>query len=33
MALWFYIKMLDLQGRYLQEREQSILDVISKVAE
>jgi hypothetical protein len=33
IALWFYNKMLNLQGRHLQEREQTILDVISKVAD
>lgn len=32
LALWFYVKMLDLQGRLLQEKEQEILAVISKVA-
>lgn len=32
IALWFYTKMLNLQGRLLQEREQAILDVVSKVA-
>jgi len=33
LALWFYNKMLDLHGRLLQDREQAILDVISKVAD
>jgi len=32
-ALWFYSKMLNLQGRHLQEREQAILEVITKVAD
>lgn len=32
IAIWFYNKMLNLQGRYLQEREQAILDVVSRVA-
>lgn len=32
LAFWFYFKMLDLQGRLLQEREQAILAVVSKTA-
>ena len=32
LALWFYVRMLDLEGRLLQEKEQEILAVISKVA-
>jgi len=32
IAVWFYNKMLNLQGRHLQEREQAILDVVSRVA-
>ena len=33
LAVLFYRKMLTLQGTHLQEREQAILDVISKVAD
>jgi ABC-2 type transport system permease protein len=33
IALWFYNKMLYLQGRHLQDREQAILEVISKVVD
>jgi ABC-2 type transport system permease protein len=32
IALWFYVKVVTLQGRMLQEREQAILEVVSKVA-
>ncbi len=32
LALWFYVKVVSLQGRMLQEREQAILEVVSKVA-
>lgn len=32
LALWFYVRMLDVEGRLLQEKEQEILAVISKVA-
>ena len=32
-AVWLYIRLLDLQGQHLQDREQAILDVISKVAD
>jgi ABC-2 type transport system permease protein len=32
LALWFYRTMLNLQGRMLQEREQAILEIVSKVA-
>lgn len=32
LALWFYRTMLSFQGRMLQEREQAILEVVSKVA-
>ena len=32
-AIWFYHRMLHLQGRHLQQREQAILEVISKVAD
>ena len=33
IAIWFYCRVLDRQGRYLHGREQAILDVISKVAD
>jgi hypothetical protein len=33
VAFWLYVKSLDRQGRHLQDREQAILDVISKVAD
>jgi uncharacterized membrane protein len=33
IAVWFYSKMLNFQGRHLQEREQIILDVVSKVSD
>ena len=33
LALWFYNRMLNLQGRHFQEREQAILEVVSKVAD
>jgi ABC-2 type transport system permease protein len=33
VAVWLYVKLLDRQGRHLQDREQAILDVISKVAD
>jgi hypothetical protein len=32
LALWFYRRTVTLQGRLLQEREQAILEVVSKVA-
>ena len=33
ISLWFYNTMLTFQGRHLQEREQTILEVVSKVAD
>lgn len=33
LALWFYHAMLSVQGRHLQDREQAILEVISKVVD
>ena len=33
LAIWFYRKVLNWQGRHLQDREQAILEVISKVAD
>ena len=33
IAIWFYLEVLKVQGRYLQDREQHILSVISKVAD